>query len=77
MSDTTSKAREARRTAKLALGAVLLVLLTIFAVSNSDSTDIDFLVGDPVEVPLILVLLVTAVLGAVIYELFRFTRARR
>ena len=72
----TSRTRDAARTAKLALGAVLLVLLVLFVTANTDDTDVDFLFGEPVQVPLIVVLLVTALLGAVIYELFRFKRSR-
>jgi uncharacterized integral membrane protein len=76
MSDSPSRpARSRKETARLAVGALLLVLLVLFVVANTRKTKIDFLVAD-VELPLILVLAVTAVVGAAIYQLFRFRRSR-
>jgi uncharacterized integral membrane protein len=75
MSDRPSGTRSKKDTARLVAGAVLLVLLVLFVVANTDKTRIDFLVTD-VQLPLIGVLAVTAVLGAVVYELFRFRRNR-
>ncbi|MCW2621795.1 MAG: hypothetical protein JWL64_1397 [Frankiales bacterium] len=76
MAENTTRSK--KDTARLVAGIVLLVLLVLFAVANSDKTTIDFLVAD-VDIPLILVLLVTAVVGAAVWELFRFLfrRSRR
>jgi uncharacterized integral membrane protein len=74
MAETSTRSK--KETARLVAGAVLLVLLVLLCVANSDKTKIDFLVGD-VNVPLFLVLLVAAVLGAAVYELFRFRHNRR
>jgi uncharacterized integral membrane protein len=67
--------RSKKEIARLALGAVLLVLLVLFIVANTDKTKIEFLVTD-VELPLVLVLAITAVVGAAVFELFRFRRNR-
>lgn len=67
--------RSTAETARLVVAGVLLVLLVLFIVANTDKTEIDFLVGS-VDVPLILVLLVTAAVGAIISELARFRRKR-
>ena len=69
-------ARSKKETAKLAAGAVLLVLLVLFVVANTRKTEIDFLVAE-VDLPLVIVLLVTAVIGGAITELLRFARNRR
>jgi uncharacterized integral membrane protein len=72
---SSASTRSKKDTVRLIAGAVLLVLLVLFVVANTDKTKIDFLVTD-VDLPLILVLAVTAVLGALVYELFRFRRNR-
>jgi uncharacterized integral membrane protein len=78
MSDTqpTPAGRSTKETAKLAAGAALLVLLVLFVVANTDKTRISFLVTD-VDLPLIVVLVATAVFGGLIAELLRHLRNRR
>ncbi len=73
MSDET---RSPARTAKTAAGAVLLVVLTLFVVFNTDKVPVSFVIGDEKQVPLIVVLIVTAAVGAVVAELFRVRRNR-
>lgn len=68
--------RSKTETAKLVAGAVLLVVLVLFVVVNTEKTRIDFLVGS-VDMPLVVVLLVTAAIGGAITELFRYARNRR
>lgn len=53
--------------------AVLLVILVVFATANSQKTTVDFLITEA-EAPLALVLLVTAVVGALIASLVKFQR---
>lgn len=60
---------------RLLPAAVLLLILVVFAVSNSQKTTVDFLVTET-EAPLALVLLVTAVVGALIAALVKFQRRR-
>jgi uncharacterized integral membrane protein len=63
---------------KIRLGAagVLFVLLALFVLKNTDETNVDFVVTD-VEVPLIFVLIGTAVTGAVASSLVQFVLRRR
>lgn len=75
-STTKAKAKDVGRTLRLALGAVILVLLTLFVVVNTEDVTVQFLVGE-VTLPLVVVLLVTAVLGAVISSLFFASRRRK
>lgn len=53
--------------------AILLVILAIFAFANSQEVTVDLVVTET-EAPLALVLLVTAVIGALIASLVRFQR---
>lgn len=54
--------------------AILLSLLVVaFAVANTESTKVDYVFGDT-EAPLIVVLLATAVVGALIAALLRHRR---
>lgn len=62
--------------AKLAAGAGLLVLFVLFVVINTDQTEVDFLITS-VDLPLVVVLLVTAILGGAMTELLRYQRNRR
>ena len=73
---TPPVSRSRKETAKLVGGAVLLVLLVLLVAFNTDTTRISFLVVD-VDLPLIVVLVVTALFGAAIAELFRYQRHRR
>ena len=68
-------AKDVGRTIRLVLGGVVLVLLTLFVVVNTDDVTIKFLVGD-VTLPLVVVLAVTAVLGGLIASLFFASRRR-
>lgn len=78
MSDHQSQppSRSAKETVHLVGGGALLVLLVLFVAVNTDKTKINFLVAD-VDLPLIVVLVVTALFGAAIAELFRYQRNRR
>ena len=75
-STTRAAARDVGRIVRLVVGAVVLVLLTLFVVVNTDDVTVQFLVGE-VTLPLVIVLLVTAVLGGVISSLFFASRRRR
>lgn len=71
-----SPAYSTKEKAKLATGAGLLVLFVLFVVINTDQTEVDFLVTS-VDLPLVVVLLVTAILGGAMTELLRYQRNRR
>ena len=58
---------------RLLPAAVLLVILVVFATANSQKTTVD-LVFTEATAPLVLVLLVTAVVGALIASLVKFQR---
>lgn len=73
MSDDT---RSPARTAKTVVGALLLVMLTLFVVFNTEDVPVSFVFGDDKQVPLIVVLVVTAAVGALLAELFRVRRKR-
>lgn len=75
-SSRSPSTRSTKEIVQLSVGAVLLVLLVLFVAANTDKTKISFLVGD-VDLPLILVLVITAALGAAIAELFRYQRGRK
>jgi uncharacterized integral membrane protein len=68
--------RSGRDTAKLVAIAVLAIVLIVFVIANTDSVTIDFLLTD-VEIPLIFVLLGTAILGAILDRLFTMWRRNR
>lgn len=53
--------------------AILLVILAIFAFANSQKVTVDLIVTET-EAPLVLILLVTAIVGALIASLVRFQR---
>jgi len=53
--------------------AVLLIALVVFAAANTDETEVDLVFTDT-EAPLFVVLLGTAVVGALIASLLRFRR---
>ena len=75
-STTRAAARDVGRVVRLVIGAVMLVLLTLFVVVNTDDVTVGFLVGE-VTLPLVVVLLVTAVLGGLISSLFFASRRRK
>lgn len=55
---------------KLVVSALVLVALVVFALVNSDDVAVDYLVGDA-QVPLIFVILGSAVAGALVGVLVR------
>ncbi|MGI8709706.1 MAG: lipopolysaccharide assembly protein LapA domain-containing protein [Acidimicrobiales bacterium] len=59
--------------ARLVPAAILLVILVLFVVANTQKVEVDFLFADT-EAPLIVVLLATAVVGAVLVGLVKFRR---
>jgi uncharacterized integral membrane protein len=67
--------RNRRETTKIVLVVILAVVLVAFVVANTDSVNVSFLVAD-FDVPLIFVLIVTAIMGAVIDRLFQARRRR-
>ena len=75
-STTKAAARDVGRIVRLVTGAVVLVLLTLFVVVNTDDVTVQFLVGQ-VTLPLVVVLLATAVLGGLISSLFFASRRRK
>ncbi len=60
---------------KWAVSAVLVVLIVLFAAANTEEREVDYLV-DSAEIPLIWVMLGSAVVGAVIAALLRRRRHR-
>ena len=62
-------------TARLVLGLVLLAVIVAFAVDNRDGVRIGWVVGDG-EAPLVLVLLATALVGALMGWLLLHRPAR-
>ncbi len=66
--------RDSRNTAKFVGIIVLVVVLTAFVIDNHQSVTVGFVVHD-FEVPLIFVLVITAIVGALIDRLWQ--RARR
>jgi uncharacterized integral membrane protein len=67
--------RDRRETTKVVLVAVLVVVLVAFVLANTDTVNVSFVVAD-FDVPLIFVLVVTAIIGAVIDRLFQARRRR-
>lgn len=63
-------------TLRLAAAGVLGILLALFVVMNTDKTKIDFVVTD-VKLPLVIVLIGTAITGAVISHLGLYVWRRR
>lgn len=71
-----SSSVDRRRTVRLVAMAVLLVLAVIWGVANSQSVDVDFLVTDT-RTPLVWVILISMVVGAVLERLYFWVRGRR
>lgn len=71
-STTSSKATTVDKL-KWAVSAVLLVLIVLFAAANTEEREVDYLV-DSAEIPLIWVMLGSAVVGAIIAALLRRRR---
>ena len=62
---TTSATHRAGASLRLALGLVLVAAIVAFAFDNRDNVRIGWVVGDA-DAPLVLVLLATAVVGAIV-----------
>src|ERR1700710_718707 len=56
------------------LGGILLVLIIIFIVENTDNVKIRIIAGPKVDAPIFVALLIAAVVGALISALLRFRR---
>jgi uncharacterized integral membrane protein len=78
MADETGRrnGRDARDTAKIVVVILLIVVLAAFALANTDEVDVDFVVTD-VTLPLIFVLIGTAIVGGLIDRLIKVRRRRR
>ena len=63
-------------TFRLAAAAVLVILLALFVLMNTDKTKVDFVVTDT-ELPLFIVLVGTAITGALISHLGLYVWRRR
>ena len=57
-------------------GAVLAVVAVVFSVQNLDSIDVDFLAWS-FDLPLVLIMVISAVVGVVLWELVGYLRSRR
>lgn len=68
--------RSTRDTMRLAAAGVLGVLLALFVLMNTDKTKVDFVVTDT-ELPLIFVLIGTALVGALTSHLGLYVWRRR
>jgi uncharacterized integral membrane protein len=66
--------RSPAEVAKLVISALVLVALILFAGANSDDVRVDYLAGDS-RIPLIFVILGSALMGAVIAALLRHRRS--
>jgi uncharacterized integral membrane protein len=65
-----------RDTAKIVAIVVIAIVLVVFVLANTRRVRIDFVVGD-LRIPLIFVLVGTAILGAILDRLFTAWRHRR
>lgn len=68
--------RSGRDTMRLAAAGVLGILLALFVLMNTDKTKVDFVVTDT-ELPLIFVLIGTAIVGAITSHLGLYVWRRR
>jgi uncharacterized integral membrane protein len=67
--DRREGGRDNRDTAKLVAIVVLVVVLAAFVIANTESVEVSFVFAD-FDVPLIFVLIITAILGAIIDRLW-------
>ncbi len=67
-------ARSVGETIKLVVSALILIVLVLFGVANSDEVPVELLVTDT-DLPLIVVILGSAVAGALIAALVRRRRS--
>jgi len=61
---------------RMVAGIVLLVIVVVFAAVNSQTVEIDFLFTS-IDLPLVLVILAAALLGALVDRLLTVIRRRR
>ena len=71
-----SSDRSAQDTLRLIAAGILGILLALFVLMNTDKTKVDFVVTDT-ELPLVIVLIGTAITGAVISHLGLYVWRRR
>ncbi|HVM39381.1 MAG TPA: LapA family protein [Acidimicrobiia bacterium] len=74
--DRQERTTDRGRMARLILLAVLLTILLLFGIANSQSVKVDYLLDDR-RVPLVWVILISAVVGAILDRLTSFARRRR
>ena len=67
--------RDTRDTIRIVAVLILVAVLVAFVLDNTDDVEIGYVVGDS-EIPLIVVLVATALLGALIDRLAQWTRRR-
>ena len=75
-SEKRERSRNAGATVRLVLAALLLVALVLFVAQNTDDVAVDWLVFD-LTLPLWLLLVLTAVVGAVLGEVAGWLFRRR
>jgi uncharacterized integral membrane protein len=59
------------------LGGILLVLIIVFIVENTEETSIRIIAGPKVHAPVYVALLIAAVVGALVAALLSYRRHRR
>lgn len=69
------KVRDTRTTMRIVAGLVLFALLIAFVVDNTDDVEVGFVFGDA-GVPMIFVLVVTAIIGALLDRIATWVRRR-
>jgi uncharacterized integral membrane protein len=67
--------RDTGETLKLVGIVASIIILAVFVIANTRSVKVQFVVGS-IRVPLIIILVATAVLGALIDRLFTWRRGR-
>lgn len=72
--EVTSSTKTIGETVKLAVAALILIALVLLGVANSDEVRVDWVVGDA-DLPLIVVILGSAVAGAMVAALVRRRRS--
>jgi uncharacterized integral membrane protein len=60
-----ARTRSTAETARYVVAAILALALIVFALANTDETNVDYMVGDS-DAPLIVIMAISAVVGAVI-----------
>jgi uncharacterized integral membrane protein len=69
--------REREFPTRLVVAGVILVLIVIFAIVNSDDVDVDFVVFKVTDIALFWVILGSAIIGAIGGYLFNLRRRAR